>query len=77
MEDMSFEEMYPNTIYKLLGENFRPEKLIWRHNTQEPFRVVIVARYDPDGLEYEYNLFEALFKVITTPKYLNYLLLLL
>ena len=62
MENVSFEELYPRTIYKLLYINFRPEEVIWRYNLHEPFRRVVVARYDPDGLEYEYNLFDKFLK---------------
>ena len=57
MLNVNFEEIYPNHIYKLIGDG-RPEILIWRHSTKEPFTVTVVARYDPDGLEYRYNLFD-------------------
>lgn len=63
MANASFEELYPCVIYKLLYIDSRPEELIWRHNTNEPFNKTVVARYDPDGLEYEYNLFDKFLKL--------------
>ena len=62
MGNASFEELYPGLTYKWFFIDSRPEELIWRHNIHEPFNRVVVARYDPDGLEYEYNLFDKFLK---------------
>lgn len=61
MDNVSFEEKYPHHLYKFLGDG-RIEELIFRYSTQETFTRVVVARYDPDGLEYEYNLFDKFLK---------------
>lgn len=61
MENVNFEEKYPHHLYKILGDG-RIEELIFRYSTQETFTRVVVARYDPDGLEYEYDLFDKFLK---------------